>query len=138
MSGWWAAILCPCGIVYSVKFLLRMMSPTTHMFLLKNILHMQNKEKKGSILSKIQKDLGHPKTTINLQTDLFGRLVVGKFITCILWTLSLICYLQIIMSFMCLLNKENRAPEMTRLHLIKPSKACWGKPLTPSQRKLVI
>ncbi|XP_058609748.1 uncharacterized protein LOC131525807 [Onychostoma macrolepis] len=60
------------------------------------------------MLSKIQKDLGHPKTTINLQTDLFGRLVV-----------------------------ENRAPEMTRLHLIKPSKACWGKPLTQSQRKLM-
>ncbi|KAF4100991.1 hypothetical protein G5714_019187 [Onychostoma macrolepis] len=26
---------------------------------------------------------------------------------------------------------------MTRLHLIKPSKACWGKPLTQSQRKLM-
>ncbi|XP_073676614.1 uncharacterized protein [Garra rufa] len=90
------------------NYFLNMMSPTTHMFLVRNILHLQNKEKNGSMLSKIQKNLGHPKTTINLQTDLFGRLVV-----------------------------ENRAPEMTRLHLIKPSKACWGKPLTRSQRKLM-
>lgn len=64
------------------NYFLNMMSPTTHMFLVRNILHMQNKEKNGSMLSKIQKDLGHPKTNINLQTDLFGRLVVGKFITC--------------------------------------------------------
>ncbi len=27
LSGGWAAILCPCGIVYSVKFLLHAKSP---------------------------------------------------------------------------------------------------------------
>ncbi|ROL55332.1 hypothetical protein DPX16_22808 [Anabarilius grahami] len=90
------------------NYFLNMMSPTTHMFFVRNILHIQNEEKNKSMLKKIQK--GHSKTTVNLQKDSLGRLVV---------------------------DKENRGPERTRLHMIKPTKACWGKPLTRSQRKLV-
>ncbi|XP_042602320.1 HMG domain-containing protein 3-like isoform X2 [Cyprinus carpio] len=90
------------------NYFLNMMSPTTHMFFVRNILHIQNEEKNKSMLKKIQKC--HSKTTVNLQKDSLGRLVV---------------------------DKENRGPERTRLHLIKPTKACWSKPLNRSQRKLV-
>ncbi|XP_065136490.1 uncharacterized protein [Paramisgurnus dabryanus] len=34
-------------------------------------------------------------------------------------------------------KENNRGPQMTTLHMIKPTKACWSKPLTRSQRKLV-
>uniref|UniRef100_A0A8C1V931 C2H2-type domain-containing protein n=1 Tax=Cyprinus carpio TaxID=7962 RepID=A0A8C1V931_CYPCA len=59
------------------NYFLNMMSPTTHMFFVRNILHIQNEEKNKSMLKKIQKC--HSKTTVNLQKDSLGRLVVGKF-----------------------------------------------------------
>lgn len=60
------------------------------------------------MLTKIQK--GYSKANVNLQKDSLGRLVV---------------------------DKENGGPQRTSLHMIRPTKACWSKPLTQSQRKLV-
>ncbi|XP_067249231.1 HMG domain-containing protein 3-like [Chanodichthys erythropterus] len=89
------------------NYFLNMMSPTTHMFFVRNILHIQNEEKKQINADK------NPKGPLKNYCEPPKRFA---------WTFG---------------YKENRGPERTRLHMIKPAKACWGKPLTRSQRKLV-
>ncbi|XP_065136493.1 uncharacterized protein [Paramisgurnus dabryanus] len=49
--------------------------------------------------------------------------------------MSAACYRERSPAYAC--KENNRGPQMTTLHMIKPTKACWSKPLTRSQRKLV-
>lgn len=61
------------------NYFFNVMSPTVHVFLVRNMLHILNEEKNNAMQGKIHKALGR---SVKITSDCIGRLVVGRCLTC--------------------------------------------------------